>query len=165
MWLSEPIPNRPPAARKCRRVEDAVAEIGLGFRAEPGDRARRGPALRFPPSVMCVAWMSAPALVDRQRVQQIFDRRAAAPGEAVLDFAGLLGDVDVDRAAACERQDLVDLFRRRGAERMGGNADPGAWLVRRHAGRRFHQAGEAVDVVDEPPLARGGRTPPKPPWA
>ena len=101
----------------------------------------------------------APASVYRQQVQQIFDRTATAPGEAVLDFSGLFGNVDVDRTAACERQDLVDLFDCRGAERVGCYADPGSWVACKMPAGAFHQAGEAVDVVDEPPLAGSGRKP------
>ena len=42
----------------------------------------------------------APALVDLDRVEQQFDRPLAVSGEAVLDLARLLGDVDVHRLAA-----------------------------------------------------------------
>ncbi len=46
---SEPTPKRPPCVDEQRRGEDAVAEIGLGDRAEAGDRAAPGHADRFRP--------------------------------------------------------------------------------------------------------------------
>ena len=80
-------------------VEDAVAEIGLGDRAEPGHRAARGePARLVVGHVRRVD--QAPAPVDLGVVEQPFDRPRARPGEAVLDLLHLLGDVHVDRPVA-----------------------------------------------------------------
>ncbi len=47
---SEPMPNRPPAAMKRGSVEHAVAEIGLGDRAEPGHRAGMRPWMQSRPA-------------------------------------------------------------------------------------------------------------------
>ena len=151
-------PEPPAGGQEVRGVEDAVAEIGLGLRAKPGDGARAGQRFGFGGGHVR-RMDGAPAGIHRQRVQQIFDRAPAAPGDAVFDFRGLFGDVDVDWAAACERQDLADLFHRRGAERMGRYTDPGACSPLKMPPGALHQAGEAVDIVDEPPLTRSGRKP------
>ena len=78
-------------------IEDAVAERGLGQRAEAGDRAGRGEPAGFR-CVMWVAWMrhqreSRPALSSEP-----LHRPPAQLGHAFLDLPHLLGDMDVDRA-------------------------------------------------------------------
>ena len=93
-----------PAVRgKQRRWKDAVAEIGLGDRAQAGDGAAPGQRHGF--GVGHVGGVDqAPALVDRGMAEQPLDRPRARPGEAVLDLAHLLGDVDVDRTVRRQRQ-------------------------------------------------------------
>ena len=54
---SEPMPKRPPASRKRLAGERAVAEIGFGDGAKPGDCAASRPMLSVSASVMCVAWI------------------------------------------------------------------------------------------------------------
>src|SRR4051794_39030390 len=61
------------------------------------------------------------------------------------------------RPAIGERQDASDLFHRRGAQRMGGDTDSGAGKSGDMSAGAFHQASEAVDVVDKAPLSLGGR--------
>ena len=39
----------------------------------------------------------APAAVDRRVVEQPLQRPLAAPGDAFIDFAGLFGDMDMNR--------------------------------------------------------------------
>ena len=63
---SEPMPKRPPCATKSGPRKSAVAEIGLGDRAEAGDRAARGHRRRL--GVGHVGRVDqAPARVDRRR--------------------------------------------------------------------------------------------------
>ena len=84
--------------------------------------------------------------------------RAPRPGEAVLDLLHLLGDVDVDRAvrppAAATAAQLV---RRHGAQAVRRDADHGVRQRRDRCAAALEQPREAVDVVEEPPLARARR--------
>ena len=134
-------PEPAASGQEVRGVEDAVAEIGLGLRAEPGDGADAGQRFGFGAGhVRRVD--GAPVPVHRQRIQQIFDRTPAAPGDAVIDFGSLFGDVDVDWAAACERQDLADLLHCGGAKRMGSDTDPGSWIAP-HAAQHLPSGGRS----------------------
>ena len=100
----------------------------------------------------------APALVDRQLVEQAVDRAPARPGDAVLDLADLFGDVDVDRPVPRQRRAPRDLVRRR---RRAGEcgATPTTASGEAPRGRRgaIEEPGEAVRVVEEAALARGRR--------
>ena len=94
------------AARR-RRVggarEDAVAEVGLGDRAEAGDGARwREPRGSRRRSSACSG--QAPARVDAQAVEQERDRAGAEPGLDLLDLPHLLGGVDVHRVRRVPRR-------------------------------------------------------------
>src|SRR6185437_6008856 len=86
-------------AEEVGHVEQAVAEVGLGDRAEADDRLRPGDARTFVP-VGVRGVDEAPVLVDLDGVYQEIDRATAVGGEAVVDLARLLADMDVRRLAA-----------------------------------------------------------------
>ncbi len=65
----------------------------------------------------------APFLVDAGVVDQPAHRTRAQRGDAVLDFLDLLGGVDVDEAAACERNKFGEFFGRHGAKAVRGDPD------------------------------------------
>ena len=97
MWLSDPMARRRPAHEGHRR-EDAVAEIGLGRRAQPGDGAGAGERFRL--GRRHVGGMDGrPAVRQAELVQQHLDGAEARAGEAVLHLLHLLRDMDVDRRA------------------------------------------------------------------
>ena len=119
---SEPMPKRPPCVEEAARGKHAVAEIGLGDRAKAGDRAARGQAVGL--GLGHVGGVDqAPAPVDLGIGEQPFDRPRARPGDAVLDLLHLLGDMDVDRAAAGQRRNRAELLRRHGAQAVRRDAD------------------------------------------
>ena len=141
-------------ARKRRRVEDAVAEIGLGDRAQAGDRAACGQGRRS--RRRSCGWRGSGTSGGRPAhwSSSHSTGRAPRPGEAVLDLAHLLGDVDVDRAVAGQR----------GHRAQARPASPRAGCAARRRpprrrGRRpragcVEQPREALEIVDEAPLAR-----------
>ena len=137
-------------------VEDTVAQIGLGQRTQPGDRARRrqrgglrGQQVR--------RMHQAPAPVHLLVLQQPFDRPAARPGEAGFDLLHLLGDVDMDRSVRDHPGQRRDLLRRCRAQAVRGEAQPRI----RQGGERlpgpFQQPRETVEIVHEAALPLGRR--------
>ena len=114
----------PAGAEVVRRIEDAVAEIGLGDRTEAGDRAASAPASRVSPSIHVGRVDEAPVLVDARMVEEPPHRPRARPGDAVLDFLDLLGDVDVDRTVAGQgRRQFGKFARGHGAQAVRRDAD------------------------------------------
>lgn len=108
-----------------RHVEEAVAQVGFGRRAQAGHGARRsGRGVFLGHHVGGVH--QAPACVHRGVRQQPLHRALAAPGEAIRHLLRLLGDVDVDGRARVERGEagdgLAQTLRRNGAQRMRGQA-------------------------------------------
>ena len=132
--------------------EDAVAQIGLRHRAEASGRAARGQPFDLPGSHVGGV-DQAPAPVHRRVVQQPFHRAGAAPGQAILHLAHLLGRMDVDRTLGLHGANGQQFLRRDGAQAVRGDADGHAV----QAPRRLQQAGEAVQAGDESALAGGGR--------
>ena len=124
VFESLPTPKRPSASRYATRRERAVAEIGLGRRRESRDRAarreRRDLALGHVRRVH-----DAPARVDVRLREQPLDRAHAAPREALLDLARLLGGVDVDRRARAAPGATIwpQLVRRHGAQAVRRDAE------------------------------------------
>ncbi|MNP47641.1 hypothetical protein D3C76_1417060 [compost metagenome] len=93
------------------RREDAVAEVGFGGQAQAGDCATAGHQLDFIGLGMGGV-DQAPALVDFGVFVQPLQRTAAAPGQAVVDFLLLLGDMDMHRAGlVAGGHNLGDLLR------------------------------------------------------
>ncbi len=138
--------------------EQPVAEIGLGDRAEPGDGPAGDHAVEF--GLGDVRGMhQAPAPVDRQTIEQQLDRSPAAPGQAVVDFLGLLGDVDVDRPTGSQRKDRSDFRRCGGAQAVRGNAQDRIGKRRHGAPAGLDQAAVALHVVHEAALAGRCRLP------
>ena len=98
----------PPSRRACvlrakralrqeiRHVEQPVTEIGLGDRAEADNGFRLRHARAFA-RVGVRGMDQAPALAHFDRVHQQIDRALAVRGDAVVDLARLLADMDVRR--------------------------------------------------------------------
>ena len=100
----------------------------------------------------CVAWIEAPALIDRRMIEQPCDRALARPGEAILDLLHLLGDVDMDRPLAGHRDDIAQALGRHRAQAVRRDADDGIVETRDRLAGAFEQARVALDIVDEPAL-------------
>ena len=98
-------PERAAGREVGRAVEDAVAEVGLGDRAEPGDRAGARRAARSRPAVICVAWIrhQRGADAERGRAGTRPAARRARPRPRSTS-AHLLGGVDVQRAVRDARR-------------------------------------------------------------
>lgn len=79
------------------RRENAVSQIGLGYRTQPNDGTTRGDALHLAVGDVC-GMNQAPALVHCGMFEQPLHRSASGPGNAVVDFLGLLSNVDMDDA-------------------------------------------------------------------
>ena len=98
----------------------------------------------------------APARIHRRMVQQPFDRPLAAPGQAGIDLAGLLGDVDVHRCGVVDGVEPGQRFAqgigRHGPQRMRRQAQAHAFCVaeRLHA---LQQLQHGVGAADEATLA------------
>ncbi len=100
----------------------------------------------------------APVGTDLGIGQQPFDRARAQPGLDIGDFPGLLGDVDVDRAAGACGQQARQVGGRGGAQGMRRDADARVGGQGGQVGaRRGDQPGEAVEVVAEAQLPLGQR--------
>jgi hypothetical protein len=142
-----------------REIEDAIAEVRLGRRAQAGHRAAlRGVLVLGVVHVRRVD--QAPARIDRRVIEQPFDRAQAAPLDAVVDFLGLLGDVDVDRCRAVDGFEAGDgvaqPFRRHCAQRMRRHAQPRVLRIA-HGLQRFEQAQHRLGRAHEAALALVGR--------
>ena len=103
--------------------ENAVTQIGLGRRAQPGDGAGAGECLGF--RRRHVGGVDRrPAVREVELPHQQFHRAEAAEGEAVLHLLHLLGDMDVDRGIRRQgRDDFTKQLRRHRPKRMGRDAD------------------------------------------
>ena len=113
--------------RKLRRRADLY--VGVAADAERAPAPRNRSALKIPsprlasvigqrpttaplaasarasPSSMCVAWIEAPAPIDGRVIEEPAHGPRARPRHAILDLLDLLGDMDVDRPVAGERDD------------------------------------------------------------
>ncbi len=104
------------------RIEYAIAEIRFRDRTQ----ARRGAGSRHTQrlGVGHVSCMNqAPLLVDVIVIEQPIDGTPAGPGEAIVNFLGLFGDVNVDGRLVGHGGDGGQLFRRHGAQRVRSHAD------------------------------------------
>ena len=145
--------RRPPMKR--RRVKDAVAEIGLGDRAEPGDRAGCAPGRRSPPR--SCGWRGSGTSARRPPRWSSSHSTGRAPDQARQSSTSFTCSatwmwIGPSGASGGHRREFV-----RGRRRAGCAA-------RRRPRRRCKPAtalaalrnrrGEAVEIVDEAPLAR-----------
>ena len=147
----------PGAARGApgRQVEDAVAQVGFGARAQPGHRAARRSAPVFI-RIHVGRMHQAPARIDRCLVEQPRDRALAAPGAAVIDLLRLLGNVDVNRRRRVDRGQARERIAqgrgRHGAQRVRRQAEPRALGLGERL-QALQQAEHRVGRADEAALA------------
>ncbi len=125
---------------KERRREGSVPEVRLGDRTE----ACHGPARRHASRlvlthVRCVD--QTPASVNSGVVEKPFDGPCTRPGDAILDLAHLLGDMDVDRTVGREFDKGLQLPRRDRTQAVRGDAERRG----RHAGREDQAQADAHD--------------------
>ena len=80
------------------RREDTISQVGLSDGAQPHHGSTRRDSLRFGIGKMRGV-DQAPTLVHSSVLEQPLHRPTSAPGDAVIDFLRLLGDVNVDDAA------------------------------------------------------------------
>ena len=125
------------AVEESAAIENAVAEIAFGDRAEAGGRAACGE--RSGLGIGHVGGVDqAPALVDGRIVEQPFDRPLAGPGETGLDLAHLLGRVDVHWHVRGHSKQRCELVGRDRAQAVRGDPDVRAieTLRQRHGSLR-----------------------------
>jgi len=137
--------------------EQSIAEIGFRRRAQPGDRAAFGQAVGLVRREVCRV-DQGPARVDVRVVEQPFDRARAAYGEAVLHFANLFGDMNMDGQFAAHtagQQGTHGVFRYR-AQRMQRDAQPQHVVL--HRREALEQGYVLADVVAKALLPLGQRT-------
>src|SRR6185437_673189 len=84
----------------------------------------------------------------------MLDRTSSAPGNTVLDFANLLGDVNLDRASGRKRHYRGQLLRRYGAQAMGCDAHIAARELPGELAAGVNDAREALEIRHETALAR-----------
>ena len=152
------------AREKLRAVEDAVAERGLGERAQAGDRARRRKPARL---VLrsCASRGSGtsahrrPALSSSHATGVAFSAAMQSATSLVCSAAWMWIGPSPCAAAASRKR-----LRRHGAQRMRRDAE------RAHRASAFddlararEQRGVAVRIVEEALLPSFGAAPPKPP--
>ena len=163
---SEPMPKRPPFARKSWRRKSAVAEIGLGDRAQAGDRAAAGHGGRS--RHRSCGWRGSGTSARRPRHCRAAIRPAARPTRrrsprprctcsATWMWIG---------PSARQRDDRGELVRRHGAQAVRRDADDGA---RARSQRACAAASSSRAKLSRSLMKRRwpsiGAAPPKPEWA
>jgi len=133
-----------------------VAQIRLGRGAQSDDRARPGNGIDL--AGIDVGGMDqAPARIDRNGVEQQSHWPLLMARQAILDFALLFGDVDVDRARRRRPHQLAQQRHRHRAKRMRCHADLDVRRVGCRVAQLLSEKQEIRQVVQEPPLRRHGR--------
>ncbi|MNG98807.1 hypothetical protein D3C79_579610 [compost metagenome] len=104
-------PQAPALGQVIHGRKDAVAEVGFGRQAQACDGAAAGHQGHF--VSFCVSGMDqAPARIDFSVFIQPLQRAATAPGQAVVDFLLLLGNMNMHRTSlVADGQDLGNLLR------------------------------------------------------
>src|SRR5262245_28210331 len=100
---------------------------------------------------------NAPAWSDLNLLDQPCDRPAAKRNEAVVDFLGLLGGVNVHWAVFRGSDDGVERFGRYGPERMRSDADITVGQGDDDFARARNDPEKAVGIIEEAPLLGSGR--------
>ena len=89
-----------------------------------------------------------------------FDRPLAAPGEAVVDFLGLLGHMDMDRGHRVDPcQDLVQELGRDSPQRVRREAEAAQRMAGDCAAQGFLDLQVAIGIIDEAALPGDRRLP------
>jgi imidazolonepropionase len=136
--------------------ENPVTEIGFRNRTKPCHGTMRDHAIDLGIGDMRGV-DKAPVLIDGQPIEQQFDGTLAAPGDAVLDLLGLLGDVNMYRPVGGQRQDRRDLLWRGGPQTMRRDPHDGVRQGGHGPPAGLDQPTVPLDVVDEPALTGRGR--------
>ena len=153
VFESLPTPKRPPAREVRRAGKRAVAEIGLGRRREPGDRAARGEAARLRARSCASRGRRTSARRRSPASSSHSTGRMPAPRVALVDFARLLGGVDVDRRVW--RRERARSVRAPPASRRAGCAARRRDVTasrRARSRRRSTRCANESTRVDEAPL-------------
>jgi len=137
--------------------EAPVAQVRLGGGAQANNRPAPREPIEF--GLGDVRGVDqAPACIDREAFEQPLHRPLAGPGQAVVDLALLLGDVDVHgHVGRYTGQRRVDLRRSDRAQRVQGDARIGAGALFRRGRERVVERQERVDALDEAFLPGGRR--------
>ncbi len=145
---------------EARGGKQSIAQVGLGNRAKADNRQTvRQPIGLGIAQVRRVD--QAPARIDIGVVQQPFDRATPTPGDAVIDFTQLLGNVNVNRAAGGEREDQGQFIRGHGSQAMWRDADDGIAEAFDCGATCLDELGVGIRRVDKAPLLRARRGPAK----
>lgn len=150
-----------PAAgfEKSRRIEDAIAKIGLGDRAETYHRTARGKPTEFVHRRLGTM-DRAPAAVDLHLVEQPGDWPGAVVGQDLLNFRLLFGEVDMDRTVGCKCHEHLQIAAADRPQRVRCQADAEIRRrLRQPPARSLEQAGKAFRIVAEASLRTGERPP------
>ena len=146
-----------------RHIENPITEVGFGGGADAGHGSAASRARIFLGRHMR-GMNQAPARIDGRMLEQPLHGALTAPGQAVIDLLGLLGDMDVHRrlgqhgVQACERG--LEAVRRHGAQRMRSQAQ--GCLLRPGHGLQLLQQGEhVVRAANEAGLILARRQPPE----
>ena len=150
-WLSEPIVIGTPASSQPGRSAQAVAEVGLGARGRARRRRRFAATAAISGALRMRRVDELPARVEPALASQPLDRPRAGGGEAVVDLAGLLGDVDVDRPGEAVGERCAARRDRVRARARAASGSPGR--RRAAAGRGARSRCAAADT--SPPAKRG----------
>lgn len=99
----------------------------------------------------------APVGADVETIQKKSDGASAERSDCAFHFRHLLGDMDVQRAAAGEISEFADLLGSRGAQRMWREAEIGAIQRADDLLAAREQALKTVEIVDEAALLSAWR--------
>ena len=81
----------------------------------------------------------APAPIDRRMIEQPCHRSLTRPGDTILDFPHLFGNMDMDRRLSSDRDNLREIARRHGAQTVRSDPHGRVVQVRKGVSRRFDE--------------------------
>ena len=136
--------------------EDAVAQVGFGGQAQAGHGMAAGHCADL--VGLGVSGMDqAPARVYLDILIEPLQGTATTPGQAIVDFLLLLGDMDVHGARlVAGSQHFGDLLRRDCAQGVEAQTQALGWLGRQVRGEALLQTQVLLAGVDEAALASLG---------